>query len=71
MNFREAQNFIVPFGKYRGKSIDVVASTDDGLLYLDWLRGSRIESNKSDVFDTALATYLEDATIARELSNLQ
>ena len=32
-------NFVFTFGKYSGQSIDKIASSDEGLLYLDWFVG--------------------------------
>ena len=29
--------FEMPFGKHKGKTLDQIAETDQGLLYLDWL----------------------------------
>ena len=69
MEFREAQQVTVPFGKYKGRTIDDAASTDQGLLYLDWLRGER--SSEDSEFDAALSTFLDDASIARELDSLR
>ena len=36
--------FIITFGKYAHRKIDDIAGTDEGLKYLDWLRG-RLQFN--------------------------
>jgi hypothetical protein len=66
LTFRQAADTVIPFGKYRGSTIDSVAETDEGLRYLDWLYGER-ENRKSPI-DEALRVYLSDQTIAAELS---
>lgn len=71
MNFQEAASTRLLFGKHSGKPIDVVATTDEGLLYLDWLYGERARSRKkSTEIDEALRIYLSDPTIAKELTAL-
>ena len=67
--FKEAAAFVLSFGKYRGVTLDAIAVTDDGLKYLDWLRGERAGhcNAKRDV-DAALAAYLDDPAIKRELA---
>lgn len=67
MTFSEAKLSVMPFGQYRGKTLDQIGSTDKGLLYLDWLRGQGV---KSEPLATALSTYLDDATIAKDLAGL-
>ena len=69
ITFRQAADTVIPFGKYRGSTIDAVAETDDGLLYLDWLYGER-GTRQGSPLDEALKVYLEDPTIAKELSIL-
>ena len=77
MEFQTARNFVLPFGKHEGKRIGTVAERNDGLLYLDWLRSRRDEerqrtgtASKDANLDEALATYLDDGTVARDLRNL-
>lgn len=67
MTFRQAADFIMPWGQYEGKSLDSVAVTDEGLKHLDWLRG-KVLLPKNLV--EALATYLDDPAIAEELRKL-
>lgn len=76
--FRQAADFILPFGAYSGKSIDDVAAEDEGLRYLDHLfarldveRRTRKWLSKSAYFTLrALEVYLGDATIAKDLDRL-
>lgn len=69
ITFRQAADTVIPFGKYRGSTIDTVSETDQGLLYLDWLYGQR-GNRQGSPLDEALRVYLEDPTIAKELSTL-
>jgi uncharacterized protein (DUF3820 family) len=65
MEFSEAKEVRMPFGKYIGKTLDDIAITDEGLKYIDWLsdqdwlRGSIKE---------AVAVYVKDATIAKDIA---
>jgi len=56
----------IPFGKYRGRTIDQVAKSDAGLRYLDWLRGVAEKTWLKDALDG----YLNDPAMARELDRL-
>lgn len=67
MTFAEASAFVLVFGKHRGQSIDTVAMTDDGLRYLDWLRGT---ANHHSLPYKAVCVYLDDPTIANDLAKL-
>jgi len=51
------------FGKYKGKTLNEIAESDEGLKYLDWLVGER-----PDLFDLKL--FLGQPTIKRELEAL-
>jgi hypothetical protein len=67
--FKHAQVFVIHFGKYKGKTIDDIARTDDGLLYLDWLCGELGHTTDpiKAVLRTHLHNYLRDPTINRDL----
>ena len=58
-----AKDTVVPFGKFRGMTIDEIAKTDDGLRWLDWatdvVESPRLLKEISD--------YLKDPSIARDL----
>ena len=65
--FKAAQNYTIHFGKYKGKTINEISCTDEGLLYLDWLRGQGwIISHLA----AHLKAFLEDPTVKRDLENL-
>ena len=74
MEFSEAKITLMPFGKYKGKTIDQIAETDSGLRYLDWLRGEMAKDPKKNkgriILYEAMCTYLGDPAIGRELENL-
>jgi len=64
--YRWASRFKLTFGKYKGQTIDNVAETDEGLLYLDWLH----DQTQPSELKQALTTYLTDPAIARDLEDL-
>ena len=64
--FKEAATYIMPFGKYQGRTIDDIARTDQGLLYLDWLRSGRMDYHTRN----AICSYLDDSTIAKDLAEI-
>lgn len=64
MDFAQSAQTIMPFGKFKGQTIDHIAEDDDGLSYLEWRRDQRI--GKSTELDVALNVYLSDPTIQRE-----
>ena len=71
MTYKEAAAFVMPFGKHKGRTLDTIASTDDGLKYLDWLRGERSSGGgRNRNVDSALAAYLDDAAIKREVARV-
>jgi len=75
MKFREAAAFVLPFGKYKGWSLDDTAKSDAGLFYLDWLYGERVKQREAatllrDPLDMALRAYLTDPGIASDLRKL-
>ena len=64
MKFSEAAAFKMPLGKFQGRTLDSIAKTDQGLLYLDWLIG---QDWVAPPLLTALRAYLKDGTIKNEL----
>lgn len=66
MTFKEAGQFRMPFGKYKGRTLDGIASSDDGLRYLDWLLGEQNAQRRPEWGD-AVEAYLSDPSIQREL----
>lgn len=67
MDFNEAKSYVLGFGKFRGKTLDQAAETDDGLRYLDWLNGEKIYDKR---LAWALREYMADPTIQSELGKL-
>lgn len=65
--FLAARDFKLTFGKHAGKTLDEVATLDSGLLYLDWLRGEKVRHIPTRM---AVATYLADETIKKDLAEL-
>ena len=61
--------YVMPFGKYKGFNLRDISNTDEGLLYLDWLRGEREDDPKNDALEKNLFEFLDDATVAKELSD--
>jgi uncharacterized protein (DUF3820 family) len=68
MTFSEAAEYVMPFGKHKHRTLDDIAADDDGLRYLDWLRDERGGVNE---VDEALAAYLDDPTIQKELERIK
>ncbi len=76
--FKEAQEFVMPYGQHKGMAIDDIACDDDGLRYLVWLRDQMRAEGKGDVDThaspsdvyTALCIYLDDPGIAGEVEKL-
>jgi hypothetical protein len=67
MNFDQARKWVMPGGKYAGQALDRIAGTDQGLLYLDWMRGQTwCRGDRKEALDT----YLGEPAIARELEQL-
>ena len=57
---------IMPLGKYKGQTLDAIGSDNEGLRYLDWLRG---QDWVRESLMEALDGYLDDPVIARELDD--
>ena len=70
MDFTDAQKFVMPFGKYKGQTLDQIAESDAGLKYLDWMRGERHLARKATDLDAALAIYLDHPSIAADLQGI-
>ena len=54
-------NYRMPFGKFRGRTLDEIASDNDGLLYLDWAAG---EYDPTSNAGAAVRLYVEDPEIS-------
>lgn len=70
MTNKEASLVKIPFGKYKGQAIDSVASSDNGLRYLDWLYDQRQGSSNFKEFNEALDIYMNDPSIKEEIRRL-
>ena len=69
MTFSSAEKFVMPWGKHKHRTLDDIASDDEGLRYLDWLRDLRHEDNSARIgLDEALDAYLDDPAIQKELN---
>lgn len=70
MTFMEACKYKMPFGKYKGQTLDTIAASNDGLKYLDWLFGElENDSLRQETF-RYLKDYLLDPTIQKELEDI-
>jgi hypothetical protein len=78
--FAKAAAYVMPFGQYRGQTIDKIAQSDRGLLWLDWLLAAR--DYKAEATGTGgsanerettkmLRAYLTDKTIAIEVATVK
>lgn len=67
MTFAQAKATVMPFGKYRGRTVGSMLKKDDELLYLDWMVG--LDDLYGDIKE-ALGIVLSDATIGAELERL-
>lgn len=67
MTFDEAASFRMPLGKHKGKMLDSIAASAEGLKYLDWLIG---QDWLRDPLRAAVWAYMGDESIQRELEAL-
>jgi hypothetical protein len=66
--FRWAAAFKLDFGPFQGQSLDAIATSENGLRYLDNLNGKI--SHQNSAVARAVIAYLTDPTIAKDLSDL-
>lgn len=52
-------NKVFPFGKYKGQSIEEVASSGDGRKYLDWFKSQPIRDDKYKEKNTEFVLEIE------------
>lgn len=67
MTFKESQDYAMPFGQYKGHTLDDIAADDAGLKYLAWIRD---EVTCSNLTAHAIVVYLSDPAINAELEAL-
>jgi len=72
MTFAEAKEVIITFGMHKGKTIDQIATEDEGLKYLDWLYGHKTIYSGTNIakIKEALEIYLADPSIQKELEDI-
>ena len=59
-------DFVMPFGKYKGKTLDEISQTDEGLMYLDWAVGEF----DNGLVKAAITEFLDDPAISQEIERL-
>lgn len=67
LTFENVKDIPLPFGKHKGRTLDQVAETNDGLRYLDWLVGQTWL--RGDLRDS-LEAYLADDGIKSDLKKM-
>jgi hypothetical protein len=70
MDFKRAAKFVIPWGDHKGKMIDDVARTDQGLRDLVRLQAWMEDKNHRSSFRQHLDAYLSDESIKKELEAL-
>ena len=62
--WREAANFVMPFGEFKGLTLEAIAETDRGLQYLDWLIGwEKLWDSTKEIIER----FLADPTVKADL----
>lgn len=46
MDKHEALNYIIPFGKFKGSTVDDLFSTREGVAYLNWMIENNVPKGK-------------------------
>lgn len=64
VKFLAAKVFVMPFGKYKGRTLDEIAKSDEGLRYLDWADGEWENPPEQ------ILTYCADPSIAAEIERM-
>ncbi len=74
MDFKDAAHYRLAYGVHAGEIIDDIGASDEGLMWLDFMRGQydqRLKPGDKPIeFHAALRTYLDDATIAKDLASV-
>jgi hypothetical protein len=74
IEFAEASAYLFEFGRYIGMTMDDIAKTNRGLLWLDWLRSALETKPQQTQLDRItlkhLRVYLDDPTIEKDLREL-
>lgn len=53
-------DYVMPFGKHKGKTLAEIADDDEGVRYLDWMRGVRGVRDEGDGVRAAIDAFLDD-----------
>lgn len=59
--------FVMPLGKHRGRTLDQIGHTDEGLKYIDWLVGQEWVNGRTR---EALEAFLQQPAVARDLDRI-
>lgn len=62
------RDFRVPFGKYKGMTLDEISGDNEGLKYLDWLVDQDFVEEKFPTLKEKIEAFLADPMIARDLN---
>lgn len=65
--FKEAAAHVLPFGMFKGQTVDQAGTSDRGLAWLDWARGA---CDLDYHTRNAVCSYLDDPSIAKDLAEL-
>lgn len=64
INQPRPSEYRMSFGKYKGKSLDQIASSKEGLRWLDWAAG---EFDPTSSAGAAIRMYVSDPQVQREI----
>ena len=67
MRWSQACKYKLPFGKFKGETIEDIGATYDGLEYLVWLNGKRLKIDTK----VAVQTYLDAPIVAAVVSEIE
>lgn len=70
ITYVQAASYILSFGKYKGLSIDTIAQADEGLQYLDYMRGQLEEASSNRQELPYIVAYLSDDTIRADVEEM-
>lgn len=59
---------VSPYPKFKGKTLDQIAATSEGLCYLDWLIGWLEQTRQLGPFTNHLKRYLARPEVSRAVS---
>jgi hypothetical protein len=59
-------DYVMPFGRYTGSTLDEIASDHEGLLWLDWMVG---QPDLRDPLKSILERYVKRPDVAREIED--